>query len=272
MSSETKGVEKTMKICFYADLYWILNFIINLFILNMTAYLSQTQYRRFRWCVVSALCSTISLTYTYYSHMVFGRQAAVLSFAELIVMLYMAYRPYSIRVYIRQILYCMEIIFITAGFLMMIRNILMGIFIKHSHMSLLMIVAGIFILAIVFHCLRNNMLKDEMRRKSVDYALIVDRGKRYNIKVLYDTGNHLISPYTGEPVMIISGKFAKKAQLYEKNAVLIPYHSIGGDGLLNAYRLDFMKIGDRDIRRDFLAAVSDELFTDKDIQMILNIT
>lgn len=261
-----------MKICFYADLYWILNFIMNIFLLNMTAYLSQSPYKMFRWCIVSSICSTISLFYTYCCRTVFDLKIIVLSFAEILFMLYMALRPCSFRMYIRQIFYFFEITFITAGFLMTMRNILFEIIIKHSHVSLLMIFAGIIVLAIVFHFLRESMLKDEMSRKSVDFALLINRGKKYKIRVLYDTGNHLISPYTGEPVMIMSKELAIMANLDEIAPILIPYHSIGGDGLLNAYRLDFLKIGKGDIRRNFLAAVSDELCTDKEIQMILNIT
>ena len=261
-----------MKICFYADLYWILNFIMNIFLLNMTAYLSQSQYKMLRWCIVSSLCSAVSLFFTYYCRTIFDLKIIMLSFAEILLMIYAALKPYSFRMYVRQIFYFFEVTFITAGFLMSIRNILFEIIIQHSHVSLLIIFAGIIILAIVFHCLRECMLKDEMSRKSVDFAMLINRGRKYKIKVLYDTGNHLISPYTGEPVMIISKDFAVRAGLDELNPILIPYHSIGGDGLLNAYRLDFIKIGRGDIRRNFLAAVSDELCTDKDIQMILNIT
>ena len=261
-----------MKICFYADLYWILNFIMNIFILSMTAYLSQSSYKMLRWCITSAICSAVSLLITYFCHTVFDLKAVAASFAEILIMLYIALRPHSFKMYVRQICYFFEVTFITAGFLMTMRNILLETIIKHSRMSLIMIFAGITILAIVFLCLRQIMLKEQINRKSVDKALLINRGKKYEIKVLYDTGNHLISPYTGEPVMIISKEFAVKAGLYDMNPVLIPYHSIGGDGLLNAYRLDFLKIERGEIKKNFLAAVSDELCTDKEIQMILNIT
>jgi len=110
-----------------------------------------------------------------------------------------------------------------------------------------------------------------MEQRSVVSAVLVHNGRKKNIKALYDTGNHLVSPYTGEPVAVISKELSEWAGLPGKiPPLLVPYHSIGGDGLLETYRLDALFIQDGRVVKNFLAAASNNICTDRDIQMILN--
>lgn len=109
--------------------------------------------------------------------------------------------------------------------------------------------------------------------KNIQRAILIHGGRKLDIRVLYDTGNRLISPYTGEGVAVISRGLAEQAGLYKnQKPILIPYHSIGGDGLLEAFRMEEMHLEDGSSKRNFLAAVSDRLGEEQGIQMILNIT
>jgi hypothetical protein len=49
----------------------------------------------------------------------------------------------------------------------------------------------------------------------------------------------------------------------------IPFHSIGGDGLLPAYRIPFLILSNGEEKRDCLAALSSDLSKDASIKLIL---
>ncbi len=137
--------------------------------------------------------------------------------------------------------------------------------------SLLFLLVSVFLLYILFRFLRTSIAKQELRRESMANVTLIHNGRELVVKALFDTGNHLISPYTGEPVFIISKELSESLEL-KKNLkpLLIPYNSIGGRGLLEAYRLELVQFQDGSTRKNFLAAVSDNICTDKEIQMILN--
>ena len=56
-----------------------------------------------------------------------------------------------------------------------------------------------------------------------------------------------------------------------QNPLLIPYHSIGGDGLLKAYRMEWIRIEGEGCKKEFLVAVSENMKEGQNVQMILNI-
>lgn len=106
----------------------------------------------------------------------------------------------------------------------------------------------------------------------LDGELEDEGGEVYHIRALFDTGNQLVSPYTGERVAIISQELARKMMLPERQKPLwIPFHSVGGDGLLPAYRLRCLTLSDGQRRENLLAAVSECLCTDRAVQMILSV-
>lgn len=106
----------------------------------------------------------------------------------------------------------------------------------------------------------------------LDGRLEDECGEVYHIRALFDTGNQLVSPYTGERVAIISQKLAGEMMLSERqNPLWIPFHSVGGDGLLPAYRLRRLTLSDGQEREHLLAAVSERLCSDRAVQMILSV-
>ena len=92
-----------------------------------------------------------------------------------------------------------------------------------------------------------------------------------NINVLYDTGNNLFSPYTNEPVNIISKETVVQMGVRDKQKpLLIPYNSIAGSGLLETYRFEKLIFMDGSSLMIFLGAVSERSDKSGDVQMILN--
>ena len=139
--------------------------------------------------------------------------------------------------------------------------------------SMVWILLSVVLIFLIFFLLRFSLIRQGQDRRSVRRAKVVHGGREVEILVLYDTGNRLVSPYTGEGVAVISNELAVELGLEQsQRPVLIPFRSIGGGGLLRAYRLEEMRMEDGACRKDFLVAVSENLGERQEIQMILNIT
>ncbi len=70
--------------------------------------------------------------------------------------------------------------------------------------------------------------------------------------------------------MIMAQSLALKLKIAEqKRPLMIPYHSIGGDGVLPAYRIPLLILQDGSVIRNFLAAVSPQLSEDSAVQLIM---
>ncbi|MCI9079423.1 MAG: sigma-E processing peptidase SpoIIGA [Lachnospiraceae bacterium] len=260
-----------MAVCFYADLYWILNFIMNLFLLYITAWWLNEPASVRRWVLSSAVCAVIPVINIIASQSGVKVPQVLTAILELGLLVYWAYKPAGIRQFLNKLINFILISAFTAGMLFMLK----GIFSKGGEssqkFSLLFLLISVFMLYILFRFLRIAIAKQELRQRSVVNVTLVHNGRKQVIKALFDTGNHLISPYTGEPVFIISKELSDSLGLKKDLApLLIPYNSIGGRGLLEAYRLEWMQLQDGSTRENFLAAVSGNICTDKEIQMILN--
>lgn len=255
-----------MAVCFYADLYFILNFIMNWFLLYITAWWLNEPAHCTRWAVSSAMCAMFSVAITYLTGCGVKLPEIFFATAELIFLIWSAYDPKTFKKFLSELVTYIFLSAFTAGMVFMLKEIF-----ARKRFSLLFLLLSVFMLFVLFRFLRVSIARQNLKRKSVVNATLVHNGRKQEIKALYDTGNHLVSPYTGESVAVISKDLSEWAHLSENAApLLIPYHSIGGSGMLKTYRLDMLKLQDGSTKKNFLAAVSGNICTDKEIQMILN--
>ena len=110
-----------------------------------------------------------------------------------------------------------------------------------------------------------------MRRRAPKnryYRLLLRyRGKSLVCCCLYDTGSTLREPFSGKPAVLIDRKAAQPILPPDFDGVspsangkmrFVPFHSLGGDGLLPAFEPQYMEIADengraQDITGSFLA-------------------
>lgn len=264
-----------MIICFYADLYFMLNLIINVFLLYITAYLKKQRIKVKRCLTVSVIFAVVSTysTYIYYRGILTGVLFLTVSLLEVVFILITAYRPQGFRGFCSYFFVFIGVAVFISGVLLMIRDrFSFAVFEQNKTMSFVAVIISLSVIMLVFMLFRRMIVWQISSQKRVTAVTLFCNGKNFEIKALYDTGNQLVSPYTGEPVTIISQYIYEKAGIGRGKApILIPYHSIGGDGLLKAYRIDGIKVEGEGIKRNILVAVSENLCVDKEIQMILNV-
>ena len=261
-----------MKTYLYVDFYFLLNFTMNLFLIMVTAMLRQRKCHFLRFVLLSGLSAVFSVFVTYFLWGQIVLQAAV-SVLQMGVMMYLAYEREGIFMWAGDFLVFVFLVFFTGGLTGAVQGFLLRILDKKRADSMAWILLSVLLLLLLFYLLRFSFIRQEHRRKSIRRARVVHGGREMEILVLYDTGNQLVSPYTGEGVAIVSKELAGRLGLEQnQRPVLIPFHSIGGGGLLKAYRMEEMRMEDGTCRKNFLAAVSENLGERQEIQMILNIT
>ncbi len=85
--------------------------------------------------------------------------------------------------------------------------------------------------------LRRRAPREHLFRVRLSYA-----GNSVTVPCLYDSGNHLTEPFSGKPVLVVERPVAEELLTYIPSVSdlpagwrLIPYNTLGGDGLLPAF-------------------------------------
>ena len=256
----------------YADFYFILNFIMNVFLILLTAMLRQKRCRMCHFIFVAAINAVLSvmITYMLWKMVVLQIFVAVLQMLEIV---FWAFEREGVRRFIKDFMTFFFLTFFIGGLTGTVQNLCLKVSDTKKAYSMRFIFVAVFLLFLLFFLLRWELIREEHARLSIRQAVIAHSGIQVEIQVLYDTGNQLVSPYTGEAVAVISQELARKLEVAKNQSpILIPYHSIGGDGLLNAYRIESLRIEGGISKKNFLAAVSENLTKEQGVQMILNIT
>ena len=76
------------------------------------------------------------------------------------------------------------------------------------------------------------------------YRATARQGKeKICIWAFYDSGNGLLDPYFGAPVVLASQKVLETLGLHTEHKLLIPFYSLGeSDGWINGYMIDEIEI------------------------------
>ncbi|MDE6566308.1 MAG: sigma-E processing peptidase SpoIIGA, partial [Lachnospiraceae bacterium] len=250
----------------------------NYFLLCITGIVRQKKAQPYRWCGVAGVCGAVSTGIYMWSCMQ-GKEIMVLDVLVLPVMVGISYHSSNRLVWVQDVLACAVMAVMTGGCLYAMMSGLAvwqgPVWQGHTGVqeySLWWILSGLLLLSVVFLLIGREWLQQLSFQKTVGEATVVHRDKRISIRILYDSGNQLVSPYTGERVAVISKALAEQLEISkEQYPLYVPYHSIGGSGVLQAYRIERLEWQDRECMEDVLVAVSEQL-GQREIQMILNVT
>jgi len=271
-----------MRIAFYWDIFWLLNFIMNLFLLGMTAIIRRKYLRKWRLIGVSLLESgqmTAVLVWWLQrlkehngkNEILFwqnGMPAGLIMLEILFAfeMLQFCFWEKQFRELLKDLLYFLQVSVLTGGALLLCRE-WMG---KEHTTGIWTLFAGTAGIWLVFYIMERYLRQGDKRVNTMDGVIIMGNGRRYPLRVMLDTGNCLVSPYSGERVMIIGETLAQQLEITKtRPPLLIPFQSIGGDGMLTAYRIPRLSLQDGSEVRNFLAAVSPKLSEDSAVQLIM---
>lgn len=271
-----------MRIAFYWDIFWLLNFIMNLFLLGMTAIMRRKYLRKWRLIGVSLLESgQMTAVIVWWlqqlkehngkNEILFwqnGMPAGLIMLEILFAfeMLQFCFWEKQFRELLKDLLYFLQVSVLTGGALLLCREWME----KEHTTGIWTLFAGTAGIWLVFFIMERYLRQGDKRVNTMDGVIIMENGRRYPLRVMLDTGNCLVSPYSGERVMIIGETLAQQLEITKtRPPLLIPFQSIGGDGMLTAYRIPRLSLQDGSEVRNFLAAVSPKLSEDSAVQLIM---
>lgn len=250
----------------------------NLFLIWITAFIRRKEYTLFRWIFASVVVALLSLIYKWRA--LLGEKnipAFIYCFfcVALLTGISFTYKGYKkkmiIEIFIKDMLILLFCAILTAGGILLVRQHI-GITDDISTLKAFVLMLLSFVILYVLFFMMRNIIRNEAKKcKTIIRATLVQGNVHMNINVLYDTGNNLISPYTNEPVNIISEEIAVHTGIRNiQKPLLIPYKSIGGDGLLETFRFEKIVFQDGEVMENFLGALSEKIDNSSDVQMILN--
>ena len=91
------------------------------------------------------------------------------------------------------------------------------------------------------------------------------KNKKYICNSYLDTGNKLYDPYTHTPIILLYSKDIKIT-----NPIYIPYNTVENSGLLEGFKINKIKIDNKEINKKVIIAVTKKPFKMDGIDMLLH--
>ena len=237
----------------YIDLFFIFNVIMYYIIIMSTSILlkRRTSYIRM---ILSSLIGGISSLVLFTS-----LNKIVIEIVSIVIMVLISFGYKGIRYLINNILY-MYILSTLLGGIIYLFNIKVSNSMFLTYLIIIVISIEIMLLYIKenkkMRSIYNNYYKVDIYFK--------DR-KKLSLIGFVDTGNNLYDPYKKRPVIIVHNKYIK-----EDKYILVPYHTINGNGLLKCIKPDIIFIDGIGYKGNVLIGFSDSFNFGDGVDVILH--
>lgn len=239
----------------YVDVLIVLNIYVNFFLLRGTARLTHTPLRTIRCVAASVTGSLFSLT-------IFLPATGMLiplliKFAAAVFIVFIAFGIGSLKRFIKTTGYFYIVNFIFGGIVMLFYQLFRPEFMAFSntyfYVDFSLISLIVFTAAAYFIVSGFRYMMDRGKEQHGNYRVIVkSRGKVISADAVADTGNSLVDPFSGKPVVIIRGEDFKEitdcgCEITDENAQMlferyslrfIPYSTIDGTGMIAVFSPD----------------------------------
>ena len=237
----------------YIDLFFIFNVIIDYIIIMSTSILlkRRTSYIRM---ILSSLIGGISSLVLFTS-----LNKIVIEVVSIIIMVLISFEYKGIRYLIKNILYMYILSTLLGGIIY-----LFNIKVSNSMFLTYLIIIVISIEVMILYIKENKKMRSIYNNYYKVDIYFKDREKLSLIGFV-DTGNNLYDPYKKRPVIIVPDKYIK-----EDKYILVPYHTVNGNGLLKCIKPDIIFIDGIGYKGNVLIGFSDSFNFGDGVDVILH--
>ena len=245
LASEVRGLQTI-----YLDVLIGVNVYINYLLLVLTARFAACRQNRIRM-VLSALVGALSscvILLDIPSKLLSGGIKTLTA----LLMTFIAFDIRSRKMLFRLTAILTTVTFGFAGAMIGVKNIMSTNDIEVSNFSVYLDISPVTLIFFTLVCyvllsVYSKLTAGRTAQKSACKVTISNMGKSVTLDGLIDTGNALTEPFSGLPVVIVSRKsiyhllpeeikdFGAENPQPSRNIRLIPYSSIGGEGLLTGF-------------------------------------
>lgn len=175
----------------------------------------------------------------------------------------------------------LRIAFVYRGFHALARDFLMYLFWTiltggvlmagpmHHKNSFVYVICGILMLGAVLWWWRKRLLQEKNVRGKIVDATFYFGTQKVCARAIWDTGNCLYSPYSQEPVHVLSTHLLEHA-IQGRHYLLMPCQTVSGDSLLKVFRFDALLLGGEVVARHGLVAATDHGLRGKEVQCVIH--
>ena len=224
----------------YIDLFFIFNFIID-FIITLSVSIILKRKSNYIRMILSSLLGGVSSLLLFTS-----LNKILIEIISIILMVVISFGYKGIRYVIKNILY-MYILSTLLGGIIYLFNIKVSNNVFLSYLIIIIIAIEVMVLYIKenkkMKNIYNNYYKVDIYFKSNDKLSLIG---------FVDTGNNLYDPYKKRPIILISNKYYRN-----DNFILVPYHTLSGNGLLKCIKPDIIFIEGIGYKGNVLVGFSD---------------
>lgn len=237
----------------YIDLFFLFNTIMDIIIITSVSILLKrnTTYKRI---LISSLLGGIS------SLMLFTSiNRLLLELITIILMVIIAFKYKNIRYFLTNILYTYILSILLGGLIYLFNSkVTLNIYLNY----LVIIVLSIEVMTLYIK--ENKKIKNTYNNYYKVDIYFKDKEKISLIGFL-DTGNNLYDPYKKRPIILVDKKYQK-----EDKFILVPYHTINGEGLLKCIKPKKVYIEKIGYKTNLLVAFSSSPSTINGVEVILH--
>ena len=237
----------------YIDLFFLFNTIMDIIIITSVSILLKrnTTYKRI---LISSLLGGLS------SLMLFTSiNRLLLELITIILMVIIAFKYKNIRYFLTNILYTYILSILLGGLIYLFNSkVTLNIYLNY----LVIIVLSIEVMTLYIK--ENKKIKNTYNNYYKVDIYFKDKEKISLIGFL-DTGNNLYDPYKKRPIILVDKKYQK-----EDKFILVPYHTINGEGLLKCIKPEKVYIEKIGYKNNLLVAFSSSPSTINGVEVLLH--
>lgn len=237
----------------YIDLFFLFNTIMDIIIITSVSILLKrnTTYKRI---LISSLLGGIS------SLMLFTSiNRLLLELITIILMITIAFKYKNIRYFLTNMLYTYILSILLGGLIYLFNSkVTLNIYLNY----LVIIILSIEVMTLYIK--ENKKIKNTYNNYYKVDIYFKDKEKISLIGFL-DTGNNLYDPYKKRPIILVDKKYQK-----EDKFILVPYHTINGEGLLKCIKPEKVYIEKIGYKTNLLVAFSSSPSTINGVEVLLH--
>lgn len=237
----------------YIDLFLLFNTIMDIIIITSVSILLKrnTTYKRI---LISSLLGGLS------SLMLFTSiNRLLLELITIILMITIAFKYKNIRYFLTNMLYTYILSILLGGLIYLFNSkVTLNIYLNY----LVIIILSIEVMTLYIK--ENKKIKNTYNNYYKVDIYFKDKEKISLIGFL-DTGNNLYDPYKKRPIILVDKKYQK-----EDKFILVPYHTINGEGLLKCIKPEKVYIEKIGYKNNLLVAFSSSPSTINGVEVLLH--
>lgn len=237
----------------YIDLFFLFNTIMDIIIITSVSILLKrnTTYKRI---LISSLLGGIS-SLTLFTSI----NRLLLELITIILMITIAFKYKNIRYFLTNMLYTYILSILLGGLIYLFNSkVTLNIYLNY----LVIIILSIEVMTLYIK--ESKKIKNTYNNYYKVDIYFKDKEKISLIGFL-DTGNNLYDPYKKRPIILVDKKYQK-----EDKFILVPYHTINGEGLLKCIKPEKVYIEKIGYKTNLLVAFSSSPSTINGVEVLLH--